>query len=207
MSFRPLPSQGGQGQTLVWCHEHCHKQTMMHMRSQLSEAAQDAGGKLYCLKKASGFKIWAQRAECRFFVLLVDWREARQCGEFLLRDYEMSHSLVVYTQSDKGYIQALSWSSSLQTQGYRWQVHVLPPTFSEEELAVRAACLLQDSADLESLASSDGTSSPLTIRAALETPRASFSSPGSPRFVTGVAIDPKLVQEMQDQWFGPSVAA
>ena len=50
------------------------------------------------------------------------------------------------------------------------------------------------------------TSSPLTIRAALET-RASCSPPGLPRFVTGVAIDPTLVQEVQDPRFLPSVAA
>jgi len=193
---------------LVWCHEHCHKEALKPLRSRFSEAAQHAGGKLYCLKKAAGFKMWSQQAACRFFVLLVDWREAKQCGEFLLRDSKMPHSLVVYTQSDKGYTQALRWSTSLQMQGYSWQVHVLPPSFSGEELAVYAASLLQNTGDFESLAgSSDGMSSPLAIRAALETPLASSSPPGSPRFVTGVAIDPKLVQEMQDLWFGSSVAA
>merc|ERR1719189_3285783 len=123
---------------------------MTPLRSQFSEAAQDAGGKLYCLKKASGFKIWAQRAECPFFVLLVDWREAKQCAEFLFRELQVPHSLVVYTLSDKQCTQALCWSSALQMQGYIWPMHVLPPSYEGNNLAVYAAGLLRHCAGLES---------------------------------------------------------
>jgi len=109
------------------------------------EAVEDVGGRLHCLKKSFGFQQWAQRTKARFFMLLADWREVKPSADFLAQAvFDKPHVLVVYTENEKQYKQALSWASWLPANGYSRQVYVLEPNYTGKELALRAAELLQE---------------------------------------------------------------
>lgn len=138
--------------TLVWCHEGCHKSTWAPVRDQLAEAADGVGGKLRCLKAATAFDLWAQDTNACFFLLLVNWREAKPCGKILLRRWrEMPpHALVVRTESAKQYRQGLEWANGLALQGYSRRVIIQPTDSSHNDVACYAArILLRESAELE----------------------------------------------------------
>lgn len=111
------------------------------------EAVEDVGGRLYCLKKSFEFKRWAQRTQSHFFMLLADWREVKPIAEFLAHTgFEKPHALVVYTEHEKQYQQALRWASA---NSYGRPVHVLEPSYTGNDLALRAAKLLQESVAAE----------------------------------------------------------
>lgn len=191
--------------TLVWCHEHCHKAKGASLRDHLAQAAKSVGGRLYCLKKAAGFQRWAQEAKPRCFLLLVDWREAKPCGDFLLQHFgEMpQHALAVYTESAKQYRLATQsgWSTGLAARGYTRPVFVLPPCSSEKEFALRAAQMLQENDPDRLPCGSDAESSSPTGLEAPSTTATIFPSVWQPAVsqpATCMASHSALIQQMQE---------
>jgi len=68
---------------LVWCHERCHKPEHEDRCHTIQAEIHDLGASLVCLKKASKFACWLQRAPRPLYVLITDWREAQPCVQFL----------------------------------------------------------------------------------------------------------------------------
>lgn len=198
-------------QTLVWCHEHCHKETSVYFRKQLARAAAGVDARLHCLKKSLGFKKWAQSTKSTFFALLVDWREAKPCADYLMHDLgEKPHVLVVYTETERQHNQALSWSSGLKAQGYSRRICVLPSKCSGMELALEAAQLLRKASDMDVLpCRGESGNSPVSSQAVSQIQLTSMSMlPHAIFQVVGcVSADQGLMQQMHNHVLGSCIAA
>jgi len=130
---------------LLWCCKYCHKDEAHSHRAKINAIIEKVGGRLVCLKKAA--RLQQRRTNHnKLSVLLTDWREAKPCMEnLLLSQAEHPHLTVVYTASDKQFKVASLWASTLQFQGMRQKVHIVPASGDVRELIETVVNLFQSS--------------------------------------------------------------
>jgi len=119
---------------VVWCHEHCYKPPCAEWRNALAEASQEAGATLRCMKKAFQFVDWSAVHGNVPSVLLTDWREVKQCMEYVLQRCPQNKPMltVVLCGNSKQYYRASSWAKGLAESSGR--VHVRMDAASPKEL-------------------------------------------------------------------------
>eukprot|EP00929_Paragymnodinium_shiwhaense_P039318 TRINITY_DN20670_c0_g1_i1.p1 TRINITY_DN20670_c0_g1~~TRINITY_DN20670_c0_g1_i1.p1 ORF type:complete len:503 (-),score=128.46 TRINITY_DN20670_c0_g1_i1:406-1914(-) len=68
---------------LFWCYERVHKLESEPLRSKLSEAVKQAGGKMICIKKSTLLESWIRKGTHTPFILLADRRELKPCLDII----------------------------------------------------------------------------------------------------------------------------
>lgn len=100
---------------LIWCHERCHKQDCDDKRFIITEAAEESGASLLCLKKAAKYSMWMEQAQRPPYALLTDWREVKPClqAAALHPPRNQPAFTVIFCELPKQYERASAWVQSL----------------------------------------------------------------------------------------------
>lgn len=122
---------------LVWCHEHCFKQSCEELHKSLHRFVKDAGGSFKCFKKYKPFLDWSCSSRtAKNYVLFTDWRQVKQCVAAMNRSGSVNRavSIVVLCTDAKQQRRAQLWADDL-TQG-RDTIHFVQGA-SSVELEIR----------------------------------------------------------------------
>jgi len=93
-------------------------------RSSMARAVRDAGGSLFCLRKAQHFEKWLAATKQSDYVLLTNWREVKPCIAALMKCdvTQQPFSIILQCDSPKELEKACAWVQKYSTL----RVHHMP---------------------------------------------------------------------------------
>mmetsp|Transcript_108272 Transcript_108272/g.334366 ORF Transcript_108272/g.334366 Transcript_108272/m.334366 type:complete len:245 (-) Transcript_108272:22-756(-) len=100
----------------VWCYERCYKQESKPRYHALVQAAAEVGGTLVRFKKAHKFDVgFLWRNPLPPYLLLSDWREAKQCLQALAQRPAQLWPvcMVVMADGNPEFDRAIAWAEAL----------------------------------------------------------------------------------------------
>jgi len=113
---------------LVWCHERCRKQENQPWHDALTKLARDAGGMLFCVKKAKSFEAWRNRPRSHApFILLTDGREVKPCMIEMARGSQRNRPLaiIVVSEHKRQSSRLAAWVKDIAAQGLHEPIHLV----------------------------------------------------------------------------------